>query len=117
MSEDPLRFDQPGVFDGRFCVPLGYLSIYRAVLTMAACNETISHGLLVSGANLYDTPTDQRLPDLGRNQKMMLSSCHFHIVFMPSSYALCQTRVSVLSYWVYGWRCMGGRIAPHQTMG
>ena len=35
--------------------------------------------------------TDLRLPDLGRNQKMM-SFC----VFMPSSYALCQTRVSVL---------------------
>ena len=27
----------------------------------------ISHGLVVSGANFYDAPTDLRLPDLGRN--------------------------------------------------
>ena len=39
------------------------------------------------------------------------------VVFMSSSYALCQTRVSVLSYWVYRWRCIGGKKAPHQTMG
>ena len=36
---------------------------------------------------------------------------------MSSSYTLRQTRVRVLSYWMYWWRCMRGRIASHQTMG
>ena len=36
-------------------------------------------------------------------------------VFMPSSHALFQTRVSVLSYWVYWWRCMGGSLRQDRT--
>lgn len=43
---------------------------------------------------------------------MMSSLCRLHVVFMLSSYVLCQTQVRVLSYWVYWWRRMGGRIAP-----
>ena len=59
----------------------------------------LSHGLVVSGANFNDTPTDQRLPDLGRNQKMMLSSCHLHIVFIcfvPNT----GKRVIILGVWL-----------------
>ena len=39
-------------------------------------------------------PTDLRLPDLGRNQKMMSSLCHVHIISLPSSHVWCQRRVS-----------------------
>ena len=41
----------------------------------------LSHGLVIIGAYFQDTPTDLPIPDFGRNQKMMFSSCHFHIVF------------------------------------
>ena len=41
----------------------------------------------------------------------------FHVTFKPSSTSLCQTRVSVLSCSVYQRRCMGGRVASHQTLG
>ena len=40
----------------------------------------LSHGLIVSGDIFWDAPTDLRLPDLGRNQKMMLSSCCLHML-------------------------------------
>ena len=45
---------------------------------------SVSHGLVVSGANFLYTPTDPHLPDVERNQKMMFSSCSFHVVFMSS---------------------------------
>lgn len=48
----------------------------------------VSHGLVViSGANLYDTLTDLRLSDLKRNQKMMSSSCRFHMLCAKNGYA------------------------------
>ena len=45
---------------------------------------------------------------------MLSSSCRFYAVFMPFSYALCQTRVRVLSCWMDWRRCMGG---SHHTKG
>ena len=50
----------------------------------------VSHGLVVSGADFYDTPTDLRLPDLGRNKKMAPSSCRLHMLCAEDGYAFCR---------------------------
>ena len=50
----------------------------------------LSHGLVVSGANIYDAPTDHAITRLGTKLKD-------DVIFMSSSYALCQRRASVLS--------------------
>ena len=44
----------------------------------------LPHGLVASDANFLDIelPTDLRLPDSGRNEEMMLLSCHLHIIFI-----------------------------------
>ena len=48
----------------------------------------VSHGLVItSDASLYDTPTDLRLPDLERNQKMVSSSCRLHMLCAKDGYA------------------------------
>ena len=54
----------------------------------------VSHGLVVSGANVYDTPTDLRVlvPDLGRNQMMVSSSCRLHMLYAKDGYAFFHTR-------------------------
>ena len=35
-----------------------------------------------SSAILYDTATDLRVSDLGRNKNMMFSSCHLHMLYV-----------------------------------
>ena len=46
--------------------------------------SALSRGLVVSGANLLNTPTDLRLSDLEQYQKMMLSAARFHVIFIFS---------------------------------
>ena len=50
----------------------------------------LSHGLVVSGANFYDTPTDLRLPDLGWEKRMVSFSCRLHMLYTEDGYAFCR---------------------------
>ena len=53
--------------------------------------------------------TDLRLPDLGRTEKIMYSSCHLHLLRAKDGYATFHNE--------YACSCMEGKIASHQTMG
>ena len=59
---------------------------------MMCLNESsfgVSHRLVVIAAIFEDTSTDLRLPDLGRNKKMMSSSCRLHMFCAKHGYASC----------------------------
>ena len=54
-------------------------------------------------------PTYLPLPDLGRNQNMMLHSCRLHMPSAKHGYASCHIEFIGGDAWE--------GIAPHQTMG
>ena len=83
---------------------------YFQAKTHASPLKTHRGGLVASGAYFYDTPTDLRLPDEGRNKKMMSISCRLHMLCAKDRYAFCHNEyVSDDGN--------SGKIAPHQTMG
>ena len=57
---------------------------------------------------LFDTPTNPRSPDLGRNPKMIFYSYRLHMLCAKDEYASCHNGC-------IRWRCMGGRIRLWDT--
>ena len=53
---------------------------------MFEAKQDLFRDLVLSGAITQDTPTDL-LPDLGRKQKMMSSSCHTRMLCAQNGYA------------------------------
>ena len=65
------------------------------IMNQLQSRTSVSHGLIVSGANFYHILTELRVPDSGQKQK----GCHLHafLYFMPNTGTRFVTGVRVLS--------------------